>query len=331
MADHKELKIGDTEILPGERKTINLPVARLYTNNWTHMPVSVVRGKQPGPHLFVCAAQHGDELNGVEIIRRVLHHRSLKHLKGALIVVPIVNVFGFIHSSRYLPDRRDLNRSYPGSPRGSLAGRMAHLFLKEVVDNSTHGIDIHTAAAHRYNLPQIRGNMTDEVTLDMAKSFGAPVMIHSQKRNNSLREVLAERGIPIIVYEGGEALRFNPSVIEYGEQGIIRVMRHLGMLRKSRSKGLEPVQTSKTRWVRAKKSGLSHLKVKAGDRVKRHQVIATVADPLGSNVVDLKSPFDGVVIGHTNLPLVNAGDAVIHIANAVITPEVREELDQIEE
>ncbi|HKJ68632.1 MAG TPA: succinylglutamate desuccinylase/aspartoacylase family protein [bacterium] len=325
------MQIGDTLIQPGERKEINLPVARLYTHNWTHMPVSVIRGPQPGPHLFVCAAQHGDELNGVEIIRRLLKQKPLKKLRGALIAVPIVNVFGFIHSSRYLPDRRDLNRSYPGSPRGSLASRLAHLFLEEIVANSTHGIDIHTATLHRYNLPQIRANLLDPQTRDMGRAFGVPVIIHSLRHNNSLRDTLAKRGVPIIVYEAGEALRFNEQAIQLGVQGIIRVMRHLGMLGKSRGKQLEPVQAEKTRWVRAKKSGLLHIQVRAGDRVQRHQTIARVTDPMGASVVDLKSPFHGVVIGHTNLPLVNAGDAVLHLARAKIPSELEEELDQLEE
>ncbi len=325
------MQIGDTRIQPGERKDINLPVARLYTNNWTHMPVSVIRGTQPGPHLFVCAAQHGDELNGVEIIRRLLKQKPVQKLRGALIAVPIVNVFGFIHSSRYLPDRRDLNRSYPGSPRGSLAGRMAHMFLDEIVASSTHGIDIHTATLHRYNLPQIRANLHDSLTRDMARAFGVPVIIHSLRHNNSLRETLAEKGVPIIVYEAGEALRFNERAIQMGVKGIIRVMRHLGMLGKSRQKQLEPVQAEKTRWVRAKKSGLLHIEVRAGDRVRWHQTVATITDPLGTSVVDLKSPFHGVIIGHTNLPLVNAGDAVLHVAKAWIPSEMEEELDQLEE
>jgi len=325
------MKVGDSEIRPGERKEVNLPVARLYTNNWTHMPVSVIRGEKPGPHLFVCAAQHGDEINGVEIIRRLLKQSVLKKLRGTLIAVPIVNVFGFIHSSRYLPDRRDLNRSYPGSARGSLASRMAHLFLEEIVANATHGIDIHTAAQHRYNLPQIRANLHDSETLEIAKAFGVPVLVHSLRRNHSLRETLAEKGIPIIVYEAGEALRFNEKAIQLGVQGIIQVMRHLGMLNKSRKKFVEPVQAERTRWVRAKKSGLVHLQVRAGDQVKRRQTIATLTDPMGTSVVDLKAPFQGIVIGHTNLPLANAGDAVLHIARATVPPEVGEELDLLEE
>lgn len=325
------LTIGDTEIAPGERKTINLPVARLYTNNWTYMPVTVVRGKKPGPKLFICAAQHGDEINGVEMIRRLLKNTHIEKIKGSLIAIPVVNVFGFIHSSRYLPDRRDLNRSYPGSKRGSLASRLAHLFIEEVASNATHGIDIHTAAVHRYNLPQIRANLNDPETLDMAKAFGTPVIVHSRQRNNSLRETLAEMDMPIIVYEGGEALRFNEPVIKYGVKGVIRVMRHLGMLRRTKASAPEPVQTEKTRWVRAKQSGLLHLRVKAGARVKQHQVIATITDPLGNAFVELKSPFDGVIIGHTNLPLVNAGDAAIHVAKVKVYQEIEEELDQLEE
>ncbi len=325
------LKIGDAEIQPGVRRIVNIPIARLYTNNWAHMPVSVIHSEKPGPVLFVCAAQHGDEVNGVEIIRRLVKHRSLRHMKGTLLAVPIVNVFGFLQGERYLPDRRDLNRSYPGSSAGSLASRMAHMFLEEIVSHSTHGIDLHTAAAHRYNLPQIRADLADPETLAMGRVFGAPVMIHSRKRNKSLREEVAKRGIPIIVYEVGEALRFNENGIQLGVEGIIRVMRHIGMLRKGRKQLPEPVRTSDTRWVRAKKSGLVRLKYKAGKRVKRHETIAVITDPLGTNVVDLKAPFDGVIIGHTNLPLVNAGDAVVHVARAKLSPEIVEEIEQLEE
>jgi len=312
--NNSTLHIGDMVIRPGERKTVNLPIARLYTNNWAHMPVSVFNGEHSGPVLFVCAAQHGDEINGVEIIRRLLKHRSLKMLNGALVAVPIVNVFGFLQGERYLPDRRDLNRSYPGSPQGSLAARTAHMFLEEIASHATHGIDIHTATVHRYNLPQIRADLEDETTFGMAQSFGTPIIVHSRKRNKSLREVLAKRGMPIIVYEGGEALRFNEEVIQSGVEGTIHVMRHLGMLRKSTRKRHNVVQTGETRWIRARKSGLVQLKRKAGSMVKRHETIAVITDPLGTNVVDLKSPHEGMIIGHTNLPLVNAGDAVVHVA-----------------
>lgn len=325
------LVIADNEIRPGQRRVVNIPVARLYTNNWAYMPVSVHHSEKAGPTLFVCAAQHGDEVNGVEIIRRVLQHQSLKHMKGTLLAIPIVNVFGFLQGERYLPDRRDLNRSYPGSARGSLASRMAHIFLEEIVSHSTHGIDLHTAAVHRYNLPQIRADLTDSDTLAMGRAFGAPVMIHSRKRNKSLREIVAKRGIPIIVYEVGEALRFNENGIQRGVDGVIRVMRHLGMLRKGRKQLPEPVRASDTRWVRAKKSGLVRLKYRAGKKVKRHDIIAFVTDPLGKNVVDLKAPFDGVIIGHTNLPLVNAGDAVIHVARAKLPPEIMAEIENLEE
>jgi len=322
-------KIGESEVAPGERKVINLPIARLYTNNWTHMPITVIRGEKDGPKLFICAAQHGDEINGVEIIRRVMDRKELSKIKGILIAVPVVNVFGFLNSSRYLPDRRDLNRSYPGSAKGSLASRLAHLFLTEIAEKSTHGIDIHTGAIHRYNLPQIRTSLDDEQTTEMAKAFGAPVILHSRQRNNSLRETLANEGTPIIVYEAGEALRYNESAIKLGVDGIIRVMRHIGMLRKSRAKRTEPIQTRSSRWVRAKKSGLVQLKAKAGEKVTRHQVIAVIADPLGANMVNLKSPFDGVIIGHTNLPLVHAGDAVINVAKAKISREMQAELEQV--
>jgi len=171
--------------------------------------------------------------------------------------------------------------------------------------------------------------LNDEQTAKMAQAFGAPVILHSRQRNKSLRETLTNHGTPIIVYEAGEALRYNEAAIKFGEDGIIRVMRHIGMLRKSRAKRTEPIQTRSSRWVRAKKSGLVQLKAKAGEKVTRHQVIAVIADPLGANMVNLKSPFDGVIIGHTNLPLVHAGDAVINVAKAKISRQMQAELEQV--
>ncbi|MGB5541537.1 MAG: succinylglutamate desuccinylase/aspartoacylase family protein, partial [Gammaproteobacteria bacterium] len=187
--------------------TINLPIGRLYTYDNLTMPIEVVNGRRGGPRLFVSAAIHGDELNGVEIIRRLLRHSALQRLRGTLIAVPVVNVHGLLHRSRYLPDRRDLNRSFPGSSRGSLAGRIADLFMREIVANCTHGIDLHTGAVHRENLPHIRANLDDPATLELARAFGVPVLLNSDLRDGSLREAAMEAGIPMLLYEGGEALR----------------------------------------------------------------------------------------------------------------------------
>ena len=196
--------IGDQKIAPGERKNIEIPLAKLYTHTEMTIPVEVLHGKRDGPRLFLSATLHGDEINGIEIIRRVLDTVGVDSLVGTLVAVPIINVFGFVYQSRYLPDRRDLNRSFPGSQRGSLAARLAYLFCNEVMYRCTHGIDLHTAAPPRTNLPQVRANLKDDETQKMAKAFAAPVMMGSAGPEGSLRRVAVKRDIPLLVFEGGE-------------------------------------------------------------------------------------------------------------------------------
>ncbi|EDN66333.1 Succinylglutamate desuccinylase/aspartoacylase [Beggiatoa sp. PS] len=234
-----ELYINDTQIPPDSRILFDLPVADLYTHTPLSLPVQVINGKKKGPRLFVSAAIHGDELNGVEIIRRLLMRSALRKLQGTLIAIPIVNIYGLLNHSRYLPDRRDLNRSFPGSEQGSLAARLAHQFMTKIVAHCTHGIDLHTGALHRANLPQIRANLDVPETEDLARAFGVPVILNSTLRDGSLREAAAERGIPMLLYEAGEALRFDELSIRAGVRGIIAVMRTLGMLPPSRRKKTE--------------------------------------------------------------------------------------------
>ena len=254
--------------------TINLPIGRLYTYDNLTMPIEVVNGRRGGPRLFVSAAIHGDELNGVEIIRRLLRHSALQRLRGTLIAVPVVNVHGLLHRSRYLPDRRDLNRSFPGSSRGSLAGRIADLFMREIVANCTHGIDLHTGAVHRENLPHIRANLDDPATLELARAFGVPVLLNSDLRDGSLREAAMEAGIPMLLYEGGEALRFHEVSIRSGLRGVLHVMRVLGMLPASRRHGhvVKPVVARSSSWVRAPESGVLRLQATLGTRVRKGDV-----------------------------------------------------------
>ena len=207
------LVIAGTEILPGTTHKLELACTKLYTDTTIGIPVFVKRGKRPGPILFLSAAIHGDELNGVEIINRVIHSKRLTNLRGTLIAVPVVNVYGVISQSRYLPDRRDLNRSFPGSPRGSLAARLAHTFLEEIVKQSDYGIDFHTGAIHRTNLPQIRANLDDQETSELAHAFGVPVLLNANLRDGSLRQCAADMGTRILLYEAGEALRFDLDIV----------------------------------------------------------------------------------------------------------------------
>ncbi len=311
-----ELMIGGVAVGAGERKTIDVPVAPMYTHDDLSISAQVIRGKRPGPVLFISGAIHGDEINGVEIIRRVLQHRSLKNIRGTLIAIPIVNVYGFLNHTRYLPDGRDLNRSFPGSPKGSLTGRVAHTFVREIVNKCTHGIDLHTGARHRSNFPQIRADLDDAAALAMTEAFGVPLAIDAKIRDGSLRECAGDAGIPVILYEAGEALRFEEVYIRAGVKGVINVMRSIGMLPKSRSKRAPrtPIVSDQTSWLRAPESGILRTFVPLGAKVEKDQVIAMVADPLGATETPVVAPNNGVVIGRTNLPLVYEGDAIFHIA-----------------
>jgi len=308
--------IGGITVARGERRIINLPVGRLYTQADLSMPVEVINGRRDGPRLFVSAAIHGDELNGVEIIRRLLRHSSLKRLRGTLIAVPVVNVHGLLHRSRYLPDRRDLNRSFPGSERGSLAARIAHLFMEEVVANSSFGIDLHTGAAHRDNLPQVRANLDDLETLRLAEAFGTPVLINADLRDGSLREAVADFGIPMLLYEGGEALRFGEVAIRTGLRGVLNVMRELGMLPgvKRKERLVEPVVARGSTWIRAPESGILWSSLILGARLTKGDVIGRIAAPLMNGEYAVEAPCDGILIGRTNLPLVYEGEALFHVA-----------------
>ncbi len=311
------ITLGGITVAPGEQRAIEIQLPELYSHSPVYMPVSVVNGKRRGPVLFISAAIHGDEINGVEIIRRLLRKRYISKIRGTLIAVPVVNVYGFITQSRYLPDRRDLNRSFPGSDKGSMAARLAHTFLQEIVSHCTHGIDLHTGASGRENLPQIRAKVIEApATEAMARAFAAPVILNSELRDGSLRETVADE-IPILLYEAGEALRFNEVAIRAGVKGIVRVMRHLGMLpatRKPRHTPPEPLVALSSQWVRAPQSGILRTIVPLGGRVNREEVIGWVSDPFGKEELPVKASASGIVIGRTNLPLVHEGEALFHIA-----------------
>ncbi|MBE9221859.1 succinylglutamate desuccinylase/aspartoacylase family protein [Cyanobacterium stanieri LEGE 03274] len=309
--------IAGEEVAPSQVKQIQIPVAKLPTQTMMSLPVTVINGKEDGARLWLSAAIHGDEINGVEIIRRVVSLINPERLKGCIIAVPIVNVFGFIEQSRYLPDRRDLNRSFPGSESGSLASRLAELFMREVVANCTHGIDLHTAAIHRVNLPQIRANLEDEETRLCAIAFNTPVMIHATTRDGSLRQAASKKGIPILLYEGGEALRFDGKAIDTGVRGILRVMNYLKMYNiYNHDLEKKSIMVHKSKWIRASSSGIYLLETELGAEVRKKQVLGKITDPFGNKSVAIKAPFSGIVIGHVQNPLVNQGDAIIHLASA---------------
>ncbi|MEM9605386.1 MAG: succinylglutamate desuccinylase/aspartoacylase family protein [Pseudomonadota bacterium] len=307
---------GGDKIEPGTRGSVDLPVGTLTDHTPVRLPVHVVHGRKAGPTVLVCAAIHGDEIVGVEIIRRLLAQRHLNQLRGTLMAVPIVNAFGFLARSRYLPDRRDLNRCFPGSPHGSLASRLANIFLGQVVARADLVIDLHSAAVHRTNLPQIRVNPDQPRARELAKAFGAPVFMVSRVLEGSLREAAAEMGVDTLLYEAGEALRFDEPSVRVGLRGILRVLRTLDMLpaRRRQSERVESIETVGSQWVRAEHGGLFRGFKGAGDTVEAGDLLGVISDPFGANDIELQAPETGIVIGRTQLPLVHQGDALFHVA-----------------
>lgn len=315
------------EVAPGSRVTTDLVLPRLNSRTHLSMPVHIIHGRKKGARLFISSAVHGDEINGIEITQRLLESKALRRLRGTLLVVPVVNVYGVIHQSRYLPDRRDLNRSFPGSEKGSLAARVAQLFTQKVIARCTHGIDLHTGAIHRTNLPQIRANLDDEETARLARSFRAPVLLNSPAREGSLRATTAGMGIPTLVYEAGEALRYDEVGIRAGVEGILGVMRELEMLpqkKSSRKKKIEPFEAYASLWLRAPESGVLRHPIAIGTQVKKGESLGQISDPYNSKVsVPLISPCKGVVIGSTQIPLVHEGEALFLIAR------FKDDLDEV--
>lgn len=311
----EDLYIGEECIKAGQSRAIALPISKLYTNTELSIPIHVMRSKKPGSTIFISAAIHGDELNGVEIIRRLISKQKIKLTMGTLIFVPMVNVYGVLNQSRYLPDRRDLNRSFPGSEKGSLAGRVANLFLEEVVSKCDYGIDLHTGAIHRSNLPQIRANLADEKTLELAKAFGVPVLINSTLRDGSLREAGNEAGSRILLYEAGEALRFDEFSIRAGVKGVLNVLEKLEMIKPRRKKTMiDPFVADKSSWTRAPCSGIVRDIAKLGDQVKKGDKLSEIGDPFGKLIENVIAPRSGIIIGKQNIPLIQEGDAMFHIA-----------------
>jgi predicted deacylase len=309
-------EIGDVTVAAGKRGTVDLPVSILPDHTPVHLSVEIIHGKRPGPTMFVSAAVHGDEVIGVEILRRLLRAPQLDKLRGTALVVPVVNSFGFLARSRYLPDRRDLNRCFPGSRQGSLGSRLADIFLRKVVLRCDFGIDLHSAAIHRINLPQTRVTPGDTMTAAMARAFGAPVVLSSPLRDGSLRGEAAARGTPVLLYEAGEGLRFDEMGVRAGVAGILRVMHAQGMLA---AKGIAPARAAPllcrhSHWLRAPAGGLLRTFRAEGDHVAKGDVLAVISDPFGEVDSELLAPHPGILIGRAVLPIVNEGDAVFHIA-----------------
>ncbi|HSM35805.1 MAG TPA: succinylglutamate desuccinylase/aspartoacylase family protein [Longimicrobiales bacterium] len=302
---------------PGRRRRFEVHAARLVTGGWLSMPVEVLVGAAPGPRVWLSGALHGDELDGIEIIRRVLADLDPAELSGSVIAVPIVNVFAFIGESRYLPDRRDLNRSFPGSDTGSLAARIAHLFMREVVAQCDAGMDFHCGSDGRVNLPQLRIDVDDPDALRLADAFAAPVVVHARAPSGSLRAEATAAGAAVLVYEGGQAGRFTEEPIRRGVEGVLRVLVDLGMIAArddAPPPPSAPLVARTSLWVRAGRSGILRIETELGAEVEAGERMGVIADAFGDRTAVVRARAAGVVVGLTAHPLVNRGDAIAHIA-----------------
>jgi predicted deacylase len=332
----EDIVIGGVSIPPGKSKRIGIKVAKLYDYTEMTIPVEVVRGEKDGPVLFISAAIHGDEINGTEAIKRLLARKTmLSGIRGTLIAAPVINVFGFNQKLRYLPDRRDLNRCFPGSRLGSLGGQVAHIFMKEIVEKCTHGIDLHTGPIHRTNLLQIRASTDDPETERLALAFGVPVVLNSNLRDGSLRQAAAERDIRMLLFEGGEALRYEEKVIRSAMRGIISIMNAIGMIDQEkinfRQRKKEVFVARSSHWIRAPHSGSLRIRKWLGARVKKDEVLGVISDTFGLGKIKVRARETGIVIGINNLPLVNSGDALFHIATFENSKAVEERVEFFDE
>ncbi|MFN4113808.1 MAG: succinylglutamate desuccinylase/aspartoacylase family protein [Sphingomonadaceae bacterium] len=325
--------IAGDAIAPGEVRDLAIPVSQQVSGFHANLALRVIHGAKAGPAVFVSGAVHGDEIVGTAIIQRLAGKLDAHRLAGTVILAPAVNIYGFLSHSRYLPDRRDLNRSFPGSRKGSLAGQLAACFLEHVIARCMLGIDIHTAAIHRYNLPQIRIASGDPYLVELAMAFGAPVIIESPLRDGSMRALAASRGTPMLLMEAGEALRFDRLSIDIGTNGVCRVLAHIGMI--DADDGLLtvgiPARANRSSWVRAPRGGVTHRVRKSGDVVHKGDLLATVGGLFGEDAMEMVSPIAGIVIGHATLPVVNQGDALFHIAEVAHLEHAGERIGSITE
>lgn len=307
------IQINGQKIGLGASAEVNLNVARLPTYTSIELPVRVIRGKEDGPVLLLTGGLHGDEINGIEIVRRMISKHLANMDKGTVIGIPLVNIYGFIQSARGVPDGKDINRSFPGSKNGSLAKLVAYTMMNQIIPQIDVGLDFHTGGASRANLPQVRCTFDDPYNLQVAKAFGPPLILHSPLIDKSFRKAAYKKGKKILVFETGEAHRLDQAGIQEGINGILRVMKFLGM-RKDAPVGYTSEVYRKSHWLRARYAGLFHPVVELGDHIKKRQLVGKITDPFGFESFKVVSSSEGRVIGLNNSPVVHKGDAIMHIA-----------------
>jgi len=305
--------IQDYKIVPGEETTFELLVARLPTRTEIKIPVTIYDSGVEGPSLLLMAGLHGDETNGIEIIRRILVNKHNYVKKGKVIAIPILNIFGFINFSREVPDGKDVNRSFPGSANGSLASKVANLFMKEIIPHIDYGVDFHTGGNQINNYPQIRAVFSNSKNKELAEYFQAPMQIHSTLIEKSLRWAAAKKKKQILVFEGGESLRFDEHSIQEGIDGTLRLMKGLGMLSKAPKAKEKTIFLKKKSWLRSQDSGLWVSSCEPGQSIKEGEILGQIAGPFGDFETNLYAPYDASIISVNKRCVVNKGDALIHL------------------
>ncbi len=328
--ENTDLILLKTKIAPGERKKLNFSIAKLYTGTKVEIPIIVERAMEPGPTILITAGIHGDEVNGVEVVRQLIAKKMNRPKRGTIICIPILNVFGFLNAQREFPDGKDLNRKFPGTKHGSLASRVAYHFSKEIIPHADYCLDFHTGGASRFNAAQIRIKPNDEKLLALAEVFNPPFIVYSSLLKKSYRETCDNMNIPTLLFEGGKSLESDKHIAKHGVDGIIRVLKHLDMLQetfevpKSESKS---VIIEKSKWLRAQKSGLLHVKVSCHKHVVKGEFLATITDPYGTMRFKVLSPNDGYIINVNQSPIIYQGDAIFHISTENTSPSETEQED----
>lgn len=317
MAKHKEITILKETILPGESKTINMEIARLHTMTKLKIPIIVERAKVDGPVVLFSAGLHGDEINGIEVVRQLIVRKINKPKIGTIICIPVINIFGFVNKTREFPDGRDLNRVFPGSKNGSLASRFAYYLLKEIIPMVDYCVDFHAGGASRFNAPQIRIVPNNKELKELSDVFNAPFTLYSKNISGSFRSSCDKLGVKMLLFEGGKSLDINSNITEEGVEGAKRFLEHFGMLnpkKKAHEAARPSVYIERSNWIRAKHSGLFHGMAQTGAFVEKGTVIACITDPFGKFEHKVKAPNNGYIINANDAPIVYQGDAIFHIS-----------------
>ncbi len=312
----------------GESKTIDFSIAKLYTSTKVEIPVIIERALLPRPTVLMTAGVHGDEINGVEIVRQTIAKKINKPKKGTIICIPILNIFGFLNADRAFPDGRDLNRVFPGSKKGSLASRVAYHLTNMILPHVNYCLDFHTGGASRFNAAQIRVRPNDDLLMQLAEKFSAPFIVLAPNIEKSFRTACAKKDIPILLFEGGKSLNSNKYIVKHGVEGVMRFLNHLEMLDEKFQvpKAISnSVLIEKSKWIRAQRSGLLHVKIDCNKHVKKDEFLATITDPYGTMRFKVKAPNEGYIINVNHAPIVHQGDAIFHISTVATAPTLDEE------